>query len=609
MLDPRIYRMSLLLPALALVVLAFSLSGQPGALRASLPPAAFNGATVAGTIKSLQKTDPVRTAGSTGDRDVAAKVKKQFGKTGSGFTVSTDEFEARTPAGERQLENVVATRAGTSSNGGSIVVVAPRDGSGLAGLSGTATLLELGHALGGETLQRTVVLASISGSQGAAGAARLAARLPGPVDAVIVLGDLTSTARHATIVVPWSTNGAIAPVRLRNTLTAALQQQAGIHAGMPDLLNQLAHLAFPLTISQQGPFGARGVPAVQLSFSGERGPAAGGATNAGAAAMTAVGRGVLSAVSALGAGPAVAAPSAYVVFDKEIVPSWAVSLFVLALIAPVALTAIDGFARARRRRYRVGRALGAVLVAACPFLVAGLVVLIGRSLGAITPLAGATGPGVIAADGSAIAVLAIAAAAAVGVGVLARMALRAAAHVPEARPARGRDARAGVGAVHAPKSVVAPEDGTAAAMLLVLCVAALLLWAANPFAAALLVPALHLWLWAIDSDLALPLPARIVMLALGAVPTAGLVVFYAHSLGFSPPQLVWEAALLLAGHSVSWAAAVEFSAVLGCLFTAVALVVSAARRPEPVAPPVTVRGPVTYAGPGSLGGTKSALRR
>jgi hypothetical protein len=609
MLDPRIYRMSLLLPALALVVLAFSLSGQPRALRASLPPAAFNGASVAGMITSLQKSDPVRTAGSTGDRNVATEVRGKLGAKGSGFAVSTDDFEARTPAGERQLENVVATRAGTSSNGGSIVVVAPRDGPGIAGLSGTATLLELGHALGGETLQRTVVLASISGSRGAAGAARLAARLPGPVDAVIVLGDLASRARHAPIVIPWSTDGAIAPVRLRNTLTAALQQQAGIHAGMPDLLNQLAHLAFPLTISQQGPFGARGVPAVQLSFSGERGPVAGAATDHGAARMTAVGRGVLSAVSALGAGPAVAAPSAYVVFDQEVVPSWAVSLFVLALIIPVALTTIDGVARARRRRYRVGRALGAVLVAACPFLVAGLVVLIGRSLGAITPLSGATGPGVITADGSAIAVLAIAAAVAVGFGVLARMALRAAARVPEARPARGRDARAGVGAIPAPKSVVAPEDGTAAAMLLVLCVAAVLLWAANPFAAALLVPALHLWLWAIDSDLALPLPARIVMLALGAVPTAGLVVFYAHSLGFSPPQLVWEAALLLAGHSVSWVAAVEFSAVLGCLFTAVVLVVSAARRPEPVAPPVTVRGPVTYAGPGSLGGTKSALRR
>ena len=40
----------------------------------------------------------------------------------------------------------------------------------------------------------------------------------------------------------------------------------------------------------------------------------------------------------------------------------------------------------------------------------------------------------------------------------------------------------------------------------------------------------------------------------------------------------------------------------------------AIRRPRPDRPtpedvPVTVRGPINYAGPGSLGGTKSALRR
>ena len=34
MLDPRIYRMALILPALALVVLAFSLRSQPAALHA-----------------------------------------------------------------------------------------------------------------------------------------------------------------------------------------------------------------------------------------------------------------------------------------------------------------------------------------------------------------------------------------------------------------------------------------------------------------------------------------------------------------------------------------------------------------------------------------------
>ena len=53
--------------------------------------------------------------------------------------------------------------------------------------------------------------------------------------------------------------------------------------------------------------------------------------------------------------------------------------------------------------------------------------------------------------------------------------------------------------------------------------------------------------------------------------------------------------------------------MLGCLSSAVILAVRAARRPE-IAPGVggtvsSVRGPLGYAGPGSLGGTKSAIRR
>jgi hypothetical protein len=73
--------------------------------------------------------------------------------------------------------------------------------------------------------------------------------------------------------------------------------------------------------------------------------------------------------------------------------------------------------------------------------------------------------------------------------------------------------------------------------------------------------------------------------------------------------VIWEMVLLLAGHGVSIVAAVEWSVVLGCLLSAAALSALAARGSRTVPTPVTVRGPATYAGPGSLGGTKSALRR
>ena len=585
-LDPRIYRMSLILPALALVVLAFSLTGQPRALSSSLAPAAFSGRNVSASMLTLEHNHS------------AAYVAHQLGSGVDGFSVHTDTFHAQTSAGRRTLRNVIATRPGTASVGGPLVIVAPRDVPGLAGVSGTATLLELGRVLGGETLDRTIVLASISGSPGAVGARRLGSSLGGSVDAVLVLGDVASSNRRQPIIVPWTAGERIAPARLRNTVSAALQRESGIRAGSPDLANQLAHLAFPLTLSEQGPFGSRGTPAVSLSLSGELGPAR-HAPVAGAGRLTAIGRGLLSAITALDRGPAVPAASAYVLFDHEVVPSWAITLFVLALIVPVALTTIDGLARARRRRYPLARSLGAVLAAASPFLAAVAVIVIGGALDALGALPGAPRPGAIAVGGDAITVMAVALLVAIGCAVGARYAFAAVG--PPRASRSGRESRT--------PDPANPDDGIAAAMLLVLCVVAVLVWLVNPFAAALLVPALHLWLWAIDGDLRLPLPVRIVMIALGAVPTAAVVVFFAHALHFSPGQLPWEAVLLLGGHVVSWVAAIEWSLALGCLGTALGLVVAAARRPEPVAPPVTVRGPLSYAGPGSLGGTKSALRR
>ena len=49
--------------------------------------------------------------------------------------------------------------------------------------------------------------------------------------------------------------------------------------------------------------------------------------------------------------------------------------------------------------------------------------------------------------------------------------------------------------------------------------------------------------------------------------------------------------------------------VAGCALSLVLIAARSATQAEPEERPVTVRGPVTYAGPGSLGGTKSALRR
>jgi hypothetical protein len=601
MLDVRIYRTGLAVAALALVVLAFSLTNQEGPRSASLAPEVFNGTNVYTTMASVARHDPVRTPGSVGDEALAAQVATSF--RASGFSVGTGTFTGRTVDGTRTLENVIASRPGMDS--GSIVIVAHRDARGsraLAGLSGTATLMELARDLGGETLNRTIVLASTTGSDGTAGAIKLASTVGGPIDAVIVLGDLASAHPHQPIVIPWSTRALVAPPVLRNTLAAAIQAQSTLSVGSTGIGGQFAHLAFPFTVSEQAPFGARGVPAVELSVSGEQGPA-GNAAIAGTPQLTGLGRAVLATISALDGGPAVAGPTAYLLLDGKVVPGWAISLFVLTLLIPVALTSIDALARARRRGHLIGRSAALVVASAVPFALAVGVVLAARLLGVISAAPpGPVAPGTVPLTGSGIAVLAVAGLVMVASAVGLRFVARAWLSPPAARAATTRgDSRS--------RTIERPGDGVAVALVVVLWLVTLAIWAQNPFAAALLIPALHLWLWAIDPDLRLVLPARLAMIVLGLAPVALVVVYYAGVLRFGVSDLIWSAALLVAGHAVSLLAAVEWCIVLGCLVSAATLVLAAARRPKAQPAPVTVRGPITYAGPGSLGGTKSALRR
>src|SRR5581483_11873435 len=372
MLDPRIYRAAFVPVVLAIVALAFSLYDQQGPLGTSLAPDAFNAQNAWATMTGLSRNYPNRLPGSPSDTALAGRVAQILGR--HGFSVSTDVSAARTAQGTRTLETVTVQRAGFSSR--AIVVVAHRDSLGstaTADMSGTATLLELARVLSGRTLRRTVILASTSGSIGGAGALRLAHRLAGSVDAVLVLGDLASARVRDPIVVHWSDGEALAPPALRNTIGAALGAQAALRPGTIGLAGQFAHLAFPTTPTEQGACGQQGEPAVLLSASGERPPAADAPVSLDR--LSAFGRTALQSITALEDGPAVPGPSAYLVYDGKVIPGWAIRILVLTLILPVLAVAIDGYARARRRGVAVGRWFGVIVASAVPFgLVVGLLV-------------------------------------------------------------------------------------------------------------------------------------------------------------------------------------------------------------------------------------------
>jgi hypothetical protein len=377
---------------------------------------------------------------------------------------------------------------------------------------------------------------------------------------------------------------------LRNTVAAALSAQASLRPGGTSLAGQLAHLAFPLTTSEQGPFGALRDPAVLLSVSGDRAPAPDEPVPS-AAQITGVGQAVQQTVNALDGGPTIPAPSAYLLYSGKLVPAWGIRLLVLTLILPVLMTMVDGLARARRRGYSISRWVLWVLIAALPFLLAVLITRGAQLVGVLHAPPGPVRAGDVPLHGAGIAVLAL---------VLLAIVCSLIAWRPLV------EALAGGERLGSPANA-----GGAAAVLLVMCAVALAIWASNPFAALLLIPALHLWMWIVDPDRRIPRPARLAMLIAGGAPVALVVLYYALALGLTPLGVAWEGVLLLAGGHVGIATAVQWSVVLGCSASIVAIVLRMPRierRQEPVVP-VTVRGPVTYAGPGSLGGTESALRR
>jgi hypothetical protein len=591
MLDPRIYRMGFVAVALAAIVVAFSLVDQQGPLGSTLAPDAFSGQTAYTTMSNLARDYPDRRPGSAGDDALATAVAQAFRQI-RGYTVSTSLSKGRTVDGTRTLETVTAVRTGLSS--GSIVIVAHRDSinsPAAADLSGTATLLELASVLAGETQHRTIVLASTSGSAGAAGATQLARSLGGPVDAVIALGDLAGTRVREPTVVPWSDGQQLAPPMLRNTVAAALAAQAALRPGGTSLAGQFAHLAFPLTISEQGPFGPRGQPAVLLSLAGERGPSSNEATSP--ARITALGRTVLQSITALDGGPGVPAPSAYLLYDGKVIPAWAIRLLVLALILPVLGASIDGIARAHRRGNSIARWTVWVLAGAVPFVLA-LFVAFGFRLAGLIGVAppGPLGAGAVPLHASGIASLVVLALVIIlSFLVIRPLIIRLTGVVPAGRHRVGDPAGQGAGA----------------ALLLVLCAVSLAIWVTNPFAAALIIPALHLWMWIVDPEVRLRPALTVALLLVGLAPPVLLILYYASTLGLGPVDVLWNGLLLIAGGHVPRLAALEWSVVLGCVASVLAIAMQGLRERHPDQAPVTVRGPVTYAGPGSLGGTKSAL--
>jgi hypothetical protein len=619
----RVYRAAFLPALVALFVVAFALENRPAPATSRLAAQAFDDsrafgpgrAPVRDSLRELGNAFPSRRPGSDGDLGVAGRVETAL-RT-NGFRVSRSDVDGRTVDGRRDLTTVVGVRPGLSAR--RIVVLAHRDSvrtQGLADLSGTAALIELARIfrsrsdspvrpgessrLVGRDLAKTLVLVSTSGGSGGAAGARAWAREAGGIDAVLVLGDLAGERVRKPWVVPWSNSDSAPPIGLRRTVEAAVRQEVGSQPGGARAPAQWIRRAAPATVSEQGEVLRSGLPAVELSVSGERGPDPGGRILQDR--LGEFGRAALRTVTAVdevgeregvaqraGSRPAFAGETAGIVTMRKVLPDWAVRLLIGTLLLPALLAALDGFFRARRRRLAVGRWLQWIAAGAVAPVVAWLWTQALVAVGAFSPPPAPVMPDATPfAIGGALAMLSTAL-----VGAFVWFGGR-----PGLLRIIGRRGNAAAG-------------GAAAALGVVVCGIAAVVWVANPFAAALLLPAAHLWLFAASPGSRLRGRLGVVALVAGLALPALALLYYALALGLGPLELVWWLFELVAGGHVSPATIVAWSLLGSCVGAFVVVLRTRERLAANIetGEPIVTRGPVSYAGPGSLGGTESALKR
>jgi len=601
MLNGRLYRAAFLPFLLALAVAAFSLGGRPAPLRSTLAPDAFQGAQAFAQLHSMLARFPDRRPGSAGDEGLAQAIAGDLrdlgGAAGGGLTVQVRHFEGQTIDGETGLTTVLAERPGSTS-ASPVLILAHRDaaaGGSAAELSGTAALLELADVFAARETKRTIILASTSGGSGGnAGARELTASLAsagidGPFDAAIVLGDLASSRARRPFVIPYSDSFGSAPLTLQRTVDAAITQESGWDPGAPSVLGQLAHLTFPMTVGEQGPLGAEGLPAVLVQATGEPGPAANAAISE--ERLEDLGRGVLNAVDALDGAPDVPrASQTGLLIGRKTVPEWALRLLLGTLLLGPLLVGADGLARLRRRREPVGRWTLWTLSCSLPFLCCAVLCWLFGRLGVIGAAPAAPAPptglpfNAAAASTVAVVLLTFTLAWLLWVLLLRRVNL-------SWRP---------------------DPDVAGLPVVLVLSGLGAAVWLWNPYTALLLLPAMHLWLALAAPELRPRRPFAVGLLLVTLAPLILLIAFYVRALGIGPGEAAWSAVLLVAGGNIGLGSAVLWSLGFGC--AAGATMIALQGSPAPAlrsadGREVTIRGPLSYAGPGSLGGTESALRR
>ena len=558
--NARLVRGTWLLVALPLLLAAFTV-GQPRPLPPPALPPTFDGATASGLARELADAYPDRSPGSSGALGAAQWFREQLKLYG--FGTRTDTFAATIPGrGEVELRNIVAVAQGASPR--AIVVIAHRDNDGTGpgandNASGTAALVELARGFapltgpGGLRVRpahRLVFVSTDGGAFGALGAARFATHSPYAADAAAVLSLDAVAGRNVPRLVVAADRPRSPASGLVRTASARVLEETGVEPRRASAFRQLVDLAFPLTLGEQGPFVARGIPALTLTTAGERVEPLFADTRIGAERLAGLGRASQGLIASLDGGLELDdATTSYVYLGRRIVRGWAIQFVLIAALLPFLIGAIDLFARCRRRRIPLLPAVRSLRHRLAFWSYAAVLVILAAKIGLLPDAEPGRPPPLAvpsAADPS-LSGLAL-----LGVLLLTGWFVSRERLIPR-RPAQVDETLAGY-----------------CVALLLLGLIALLVVATNPYALIFLLPSLYAWLWLPQAHNA-PAAARGALFAAGFAGPLLLAVSVAERYGVAGGAPWYLLSLLGSGYApllpavlgFAWLAAAAQLAVLG----------------------------------------------
>jgi hypothetical protein len=553
--DLRLWRAGLLAVAAALIVAMFSLEEVPDPLRPAVPPDAFDSDAARSLTRELASSHPDPRPGSEQDEALAELVKSRFTAIGA-VQASEQLFDAEFGGEDVELRNLIAVLPGASDR--QVALIAHRDvadGSGAgSSLASTAVLLEIASGFAGSTHEKSLVFVSTDGgSIGALGARRFIRDYSdaGLLDGAVVLSQPAAADPVAPLVIPWSTGPQSTGAALAQTADETVSEETEEPAGDEGPLGDLFRLALPSALGEQGPLIEAGLDSVRLSSSGELPlpPERDEASELDGQTIGHFGRAALSLMLGLDAGPSPPehGPEAHIGLAGNLLPGWTLGLLALALLAPVGLVAGEGVARIAHSPVQAGRALGWALLRSVPFLF-GLVLVYALSLVGLIP--SPEFPFDPRTEGLGLAGAISVAVAFAGAGAVAFL-LR-----PLLPP---------------PPSTAGPAP---AAALTVAALAALGVWAINPYLGLLIAIGLQLWVLAASGLVGDRLRATGLVLA-GLVPVLAAVLALAGRFD-AGLGVVWDLMFMFTGGQLN-----AGLALLGCLLGGSALAIVATNGPAP----------------------------